>query len=77
MQGNGDQRAAFWRERFREYQGSGLSQAEYSERKQLSRSTVGYWFRKISFLEQQRGRVEVKKPVREKQQPPHIRSGWW
>lgn len=63
MQGNGDQRAAFWRERFREYQGSGLTQAAFSDRKQLSRSTVGYWFRKISKLEEVSGLVEVKKSV--------------
>ena len=63
MQENGDQKLMFWRRTLREYRESGLSRRAFSEQRQLSKSTVDYWFGKIRMLEKHNGLVEVRGPV--------------
>ena len=63
MQENGEKKMMFWQRTLREYQESGLSRGAFSEQRQLSKSTVDYWFGKIRMLEKHNGLVEVRGPV--------------
>lgn len=63
MQGNGNEKMAFWRKTIREYQKSGLSRRAFSAQKQISKPSLDYWFTKIRKLERPSGLVEVKRSV--------------
>ena len=60
MQTNTNDKQAFWKRKLQEYRKSGLSRRTFSEQNGVNKSTLDYWFARISKEKRAQGLVEVK-----------------
>jgi hypothetical protein len=60
MQTNANGKLAFWKQKLQEYRKSGLSRKDFSRQIGFNKSTLDYWFARISKEKRTRGLVEVK-----------------
>ena len=60
MQTKTNDKRAFWKRNLQEYRKSGLSRKEFSARNGFNKSTLDYWFARISKEKRAQGMVEVK-----------------
>lgn len=54
-----NEKLTFWKEKLQEYRESGLSRKAFSEQHGVKRSTLDYWFTRISKTQKAVGFVEV------------------
>ena len=54
------EKMAVWEKRYHEHSQSGLTRKAYCEKNGLVKSTLDYWFTKISKIQQAEGLVELK-----------------
>ena len=60
MQTKANDKPAFWKQKLQEYRKSGLSRRTFSEQIGVNKSTLDYWFARISKEKRTKGLVEVK-----------------
>ena len=60
MQTDTNDKPAFWKQKLQEYRKSGLSRRTFSEQIGVNKSTLDYWFARISKEKRTKGLVEVK-----------------
>ncbi len=60
MQTKANDKPAFWKQKLQEYRKSGLSRRTFSEQNGVNKSTLDYWFARISKEKRAQGLVEVK-----------------
>jgi lambda repressor-like predicted transcriptional regulator len=60
MQTNSKNKLAFWKRKHQEYRKSGLSRRDFSRQNGVNKSTLDYWFARISKEENKTALVEVK-----------------
>ena len=60
MQLSPNDKLAFWRRKYQEYRKSGLSRRDFSRENGVNKSTLDYWFARISKEENKTALVEVK-----------------
>ena len=60
MQTKANDKPAFWKRKLQEYRKSGLSRRTFSEQNGVNKSTLDYWFARISKEKRAQGLVEVK-----------------
>ena len=60
MQTNPNDKLAFWKRKHQEYRKSGLSRRDFSRQNGVNKSTLDYWFARISKEENKTALVEVK-----------------
>ena len=60
MQAKTNDKPAFWKRKLQEYRKSGLSRRTFSEQNGVNKSTLDYWFARISKEKRAQGLVEVK-----------------
>ena len=59
MQTNSNDKLAFWKRKQQEYRKSGLSRKDFSRQNGVNKSTLDYWFARISKEENKTALVEV------------------
>jgi hypothetical protein len=60
MQTDTNDRLAFWKRKLQEYRKSGLSRRDFSRQNGVNKSTLDYWFARISKENNKAGLVELK-----------------
>ena len=60
MQPSTNDKLAFWKRKHQEYRKSGLSRRDFSRQNGVNKSTLDYWFARISKEENKTALVEVK-----------------
>jgi len=60
MQRDKNDKLTFWKRKLREYQKSGLSRKDFSRQIGFNKSTLDYWFARISKEKKTGGLVELK-----------------
>ena len=60
MQPSPNDKLAFWKRKLQEYRKSGLSRRDFSRQNGVNKSTLDYWFARISKEENKSALVEVK-----------------
>ena len=60
MQPSPNDKLAFWRRKYQEYRKSGLSRRDFSRQNGVNKSTLDYWFARISKGNNKSALVEVK-----------------